>query len=217
MTHAVLLVGETAFAEARKRAAELLGDHQEYLKIITPFEGRVIRAKEDVREDLLPFFSLKVPGKAELRRVAIIQEADKMLPAAQNILLKTLEEPPVDTVIFLTTAYPESLLPTIRSRTQIEHLKSPTEAPETEVVQLVKQVLAASPNQRLLMIDKELKPKDTASQFTNVLATIADATLKTSPQINRWHKILTAAHGATEALSKNANQKLVLTELMLTL
>jgi DNA polymerase-3 subunit delta' len=50
------------------------------------------------------------------RRIVIIERADKMNPAAQNALLKTLEEPLPDTVFLLLTDAPELLLPTIVSR-----------------------------------------------------------------------------------------------------
>jgi DNA polymerase-3 subunit delta' len=52
-------------------------------------------------------------------RFFIIDNADKMNEEASNALLKTLEEPPATTYIFLITARPASLLPTIRSRCQI--------------------------------------------------------------------------------------------------
>lgn len=52
------------------------------------------------------------------RKVAIILEADRMRPEGANALLKTLEEPPGDLVLILTTARPDGLLPTIRSRCQ---------------------------------------------------------------------------------------------------
>ncbi len=45
-----------------------------------------------------------------------IDQADKMLPSSSNALLKTLEEPPKDTIIVLLTEQIEALLPTIRSR-----------------------------------------------------------------------------------------------------
>jgi DNA polymerase-3 subunit delta' len=51
-------------------------------------------------------------------RFFIIDEADKMNDAASNALLKTLEEPPAASHIFLITARPDALLPTIRSRCQ---------------------------------------------------------------------------------------------------
>lgn len=50
------------------------------------------------------------------RNLAIIRDADTMTVRAQNRLLKTLEEPPVGTVIFLLSENSENLLPTIRSR-----------------------------------------------------------------------------------------------------
>jgi DNA polymerase III subunit delta' len=50
------------------------------------------------------------------RRVVIIDEADAMIPAAQNALLKTLEEPPSLSVFMLITSRPDALLPTVRSR-----------------------------------------------------------------------------------------------------
>jgi DNA polymerase-3 subunit delta' len=50
------------------------------------------------------------------RRVVIVEDAEALLPAAQNALLKTLEEPPPSTVFLLVTARPDGLLPTVRSR-----------------------------------------------------------------------------------------------------
>ena len=50
------------------------------------------------------------------RRVVIIDDADALVPAAQNALLKTLEEPPSSSMFILVTARPNVLLPTVRSR-----------------------------------------------------------------------------------------------------
>jgi DNA polymerase-3 subunit delta' len=50
------------------------------------------------------------------RRVYIIDPADDMTLEAQDALLKTLEEPPSAVVLILVTAYPDTLLATIRSR-----------------------------------------------------------------------------------------------------
>ena len=52
------------------------------------------------------------------RRVVIIDEADAIEAAAQNTLLKTLEEPPAATTFVLVTARPDVLLPTVLSRCQ---------------------------------------------------------------------------------------------------
>jgi DNA polymerase-3 subunit delta' len=51
-------------------------------------------------------------------KVFIIREAERLNEAAQNSLLKTLEEPPADTFIILLTDALDRLLPTTRSRCQ---------------------------------------------------------------------------------------------------
>lgn len=51
-------------------------------------------------------------------RFFVIDNADRMNDQAANALLKTLEEPPLTSYIFLITSRPDSLLPTIRSRCQ---------------------------------------------------------------------------------------------------
>jgi DNA polymerase-3 subunit delta' len=51
-------------------------------------------------------------------KVFIVEDADAMNESASNSLLKTLEEPPSETVIILVTARPEQLSSTIRSRCQ---------------------------------------------------------------------------------------------------
>lgn len=50
------------------------------------------------------------------RRAVIVDEADAMVPAAQNALLKTLEEPPPASVFVLVSSMPDALLPTVLSR-----------------------------------------------------------------------------------------------------
>ncbi|MBU22243.1 MAG: DNA polymerase III subunit delta' [Vicinamibacterales bacterium] len=50
------------------------------------------------------------------RRVVIIDEADLLVPEAQNALLKTLEEPPGASVFVLVSSRPDVLLATVRSR-----------------------------------------------------------------------------------------------------
>ncbi len=51
-------------------------------------------------------------------KVVVVVDAHLMNAFAQNRFLKTLEEPSDDTVIIMITAYPQSLLSTIRSRCQ---------------------------------------------------------------------------------------------------
>lgn len=60
-------------------------------------------------------------------KVFVIQEADRMQPAAANALLKTLEEPALDTTIILIAENGQDLLPTIRSRSALLNFKAISE------------------------------------------------------------------------------------------
>ena len=51
-------------------------------------------------------------------RLFVIDNAERLTLEAQNAILKTLEEPPATSHLFLVTAYPDRLLSTIRSRCQ---------------------------------------------------------------------------------------------------
>lgn len=68
---------------------------------------------DDIRR-LLSFFHMSAAEGG--RRVALIDAADDMNPAAANAVLKMLEEPPKDAVLLLIAHQPARLLPTIRSR-----------------------------------------------------------------------------------------------------
>ncbi len=50
------------------------------------------------------------------KKVFIIEQAERMLPASANALLKTFEEPAADSFIILISSQPNSLIPTIKSR-----------------------------------------------------------------------------------------------------
>lgn len=57
------------------------------------------------------------------RKVFLIRQAETMTAEAANCILKTLEEPPEDTVFILVSARPQLLLPTILSRCQAVYFK----------------------------------------------------------------------------------------------
>jgi DNA polymerase-3 subunit delta' len=81
--------------------------------------GREARRKEigiDQSRALKRFAALH--AVAAPRKMAIIDDADRLSVAAQNALLKTLEEPPGQALIVLVSAAPGALLPTVRSRCQ---------------------------------------------------------------------------------------------------
>jgi len=99
-------------------------DHPD-LHRIAPLEDKRNIAVDQIRR-LITDLTLK-PLRADAR-VAIISPAESMNSAAQNALLKTLEEPVGTTYLMLLAANPIRLLPTIRSRCQPLQLTVPDPA-----------------------------------------------------------------------------------------
>lgn len=85
--------------------------------------GKPISSQVDVGRKTIPVEDIRavieITGRHTFeggRRIVIVHQADKMTTAAQNALLKTLEEPVDGTIFLLVTDAPELLLPTIVSR-----------------------------------------------------------------------------------------------------
>ena len=123
--HALLIRGPEGWAEtqlADRLALTLLGREEvdgaatlahPDLKWIVP-EGSMIKV-EQIRE--LAGFSVGTRQSAPCK-VAVLVSAELMNANAGNALLKTLEEPPPDTYLILTSTRPSRLLPTVLSRCQ---------------------------------------------------------------------------------------------------
>jgi len=71
------------------------------------------------------------------KRACILDSADSLNDAASNALLKTLEEPPAETHLFLITSRPHQLLPTILSRCQWVKFRPLTIGSIVEILQKV--------------------------------------------------------------------------------
>ena len=90
----------------------LAGSHPD-VKVLRPEKKSI--GVEEIR-GLIDALSLR-PYEGD-RHIAMIEQADRMTPSAQNALLKTLESPPGDVMFFLITDAPGALLDTIVSRCQ---------------------------------------------------------------------------------------------------
>lgn len=85
------------------------------VKVLSRADGKAtigVQLIKDFRADM--FLSATESGY----KVYIIDEAEKMTPEAQNALLIVLEEPPKNVVIMLLASGTDSILTTIKSRTQ---------------------------------------------------------------------------------------------------
>jgi DNA polymerase-3 subunit delta' len=81
------------------------------------------------------------------RKIAIMTDADRLQPQAANAFLKTLEEPPKDSLLLLLTSMPEVLPDTILSRCVAVPLaaseKAEASPEENELVELLGDVASA--------------------------------------------------------------------------
>ena len=123
--HAYLIAGEVGSgvdAVADEVAALYLGSgpfkvasHPDFHRIEPGSKSRrlLIEQIRDLEEALHRTASSTSSGN---RKVAVVSDADRMMPQAANAFLKTLEEPPEGCLLLLTTELPEALLETIRSR-----------------------------------------------------------------------------------------------------
>ncbi len=80
--------------------------------------GKPYERRRNIPIDQVRAMQQKLTTRPSLgaRRVIIIDSADNLERGAANALLKSLEEPPQNTIFFLISHNPGKLLPTIRSR-----------------------------------------------------------------------------------------------------
>lgn len=98
-------------------------DKDAFLRVVFsghPDVGSVLPYKRNVLIDAIRALDKEAHFRPyeSAKRIFIIDDAHKMNASASNALLKTLEEPPETSWIFLITSQPERLLSTITSRCQ---------------------------------------------------------------------------------------------------
>ena len=98
--------------------AFLQGTHGDLLSLQVP-EGKTAIGIDQVREATHFLQQTALYGAAKL---LLVRDADQMTLAAANSLLKTLEEPPGNALVLLSSAEAWLLPPTIRSRCQLLRL-----------------------------------------------------------------------------------------------
>ena len=101
-------------------------------------------------------------------KVGIVYCADRMQPAAANAFLKSLEEPTPMTMYLLLTDQPDSILPTIVSRTQRIDLARPSGTLDADDREEIAEALAAKDASRLAAKLDELKDDASAEDVALV-------------------------------------------------
>ncbi len=133
-THALLIVApvgagkSTVATYIAKRHLGIETDeqlaNQPYFRRLGETGNITVESIRDVKQ----FLSLKTTGHRDIRRVVVIEHADTMNDESQNALLKSLEEPPLDTVLILNVSDIHGLRATIRSRAQTIQVVPPPRA-----------------------------------------------------------------------------------------
>lgn len=106
------------------------GNHPNILVVVPDEKGKIgVEAVHDLQH-ALQYQQYDPQG----RRVVVLAGADTLTLPAQNALLKTLEEPPADTVVLLTAEQPQALLPTVLSRCNLVYLPPVSEKQMQQLV-----------------------------------------------------------------------------------
>lgn len=262
--HALLISGARGTGKkylADKYSAVMLGlqntDDYPYLLKLKPVKNSI--GIDDVR-DLRKFLERKTTGTHGIRRIVIIEDADSMTAEAQNALLKSLEEPPADTVIILTSSDINILLNTIHSRVQhlrvepigkslvlnifghkytqdalngafhmsggrasllLALLEQKADHSLVKAINEAKNILTMTAYERLTRVDQLSKDKERLMLLMDGLQRVVISALQQSAAMNKktqlvkFHSISKQVQLATEALSANANAKLVISNLFI--
>ena len=156
----------------------------------------------------------------EKAKVVIIRQAEKLTLAAQNALLKVLEEPPDHSLIFLLLPQADLLLDTVLSRGQVIKLglveKKPTDSSLPTTNNLIKEISKARVGERIKIASQQGRDRDLSLRLVEEFILIYEqelrkkADLKTAQSLKLLQKTLTR-------IKANLNPELALGNLFLRL
>ena len=189
---------------------------------ITSFDISVIETEgsigiEDVR-NLQKQIMLK-PMHGENKAI-IIKNAHMLTTEAQNALLKTLEEPPLHTYIYLTAENTNNLLPTILSRTSLIELNEDKQFDEQALQEIQEQVKILYSND----LGKKLKQaevlaadkKEALIWIEKAMHTIRTTMLREVNQANMYIPVIESLQKTYTVLkTTNTNPRITLENLFL--
>jgi hypothetical protein len=152
------------------------------------------------------------PYQAKTKLALLLQAHTLTLPA-QHALLKSLAEPPPDTIIILATDQPDSLIPTIHSRCAL--IQGSPRSSQSEVgpepIQLFNQLGPLTPGQRITSAQNYATKDQALSLCLNWIHHLRSQ-LKTDPSLAPQLRLLQATHTQLKA---NVNPKLAMENLFL--
>jgi len=199
-----------------QKACENLGIHPYDMHRLIPKPPSLSIGVSDVRiwQKKLSLMPLASPYT-----IGILPNAELLTIEAQNALLKTFEEPPLHTRIYLVSQGSATLLPTILSRCQVIHLTNDvTEHGElnqkiiTIILQLCDENISIG--NKMALLDTEITNKEDAKTWiTEAIYSIRIIrdTLPTPIYISFVQRLLSSS----EYLASNVSYKLAIDHLIL--
>jgi hypothetical protein len=145
----------------------------------------------------------------------IFYQGDSLTPAAQNALLKILEEPPAYLAIFITAARLSSFIDTVISRCQVVY-EQPDLIPADSNTGLLAELRALPPCQRLRLIPGSSKAAADAGTWIAGLLVMARYQHRQQPTAATLQN-LSLISDCRHALEKNANPTIIVADTLLQL
>lgn len=180
---------------------------------ISNIDTFILEAENSIGIDQIRDLERKISRKPYLGKfkTAIIPEAEKLTQEAQNALLKTLEEPPEDTLIILTAPKESFLLPTIVSRCKIIRLKAEAEISlsNKEITQLLNfliSLLSTGVGERIKKAESIAKTREETKVFLDQLTFFLREILLTKSSQSSH---LTQSHTVVHLCAKLTSRQIV--------
>jgi hypothetical protein len=214
MSIPLLIVGGTQ--EERRAEVDLVPNPD--LLVIEPDKpaltrrGRSIGIKE-IRS--LQKFLQRKPYKKD-KKTVVVGQAETMTLAAQQAILKTLEEPPANSQIILLCQHEHQLLDTIVSRCRVKKISDPVlnESALKTQEKLYLQLSRAKIPERFTLVAAYSTNNLSAKEFVTQQLYYLHHLLRQKPETVNV-KLITALDKARAALKVNVNPKLTLEVLSL--
>lgn len=155
---------------------------------------------------ILPHLHIRSSNK---QKAVVIFEAQRLTIAAQNALLKILEEPPGHLDIVLTVPNPKLLLPTVISRCLITEVRKEEKEIRNEILE---EIFNAQAGRRLMLFEERIGyHQESALAFLDEV----EADLKTRLNPKSAQLLIRLWQAKKLLRSESANVKLIIDELLL--
>lgn len=182
-------------------------------KMTIPAQNSLLKILEEPPDDTIIILTSSLPHKllqtilSRVNRVHFVKPSEE---DTRKFLSVNHSEQDIEQSYFIAEGKVGSII----------SLVTTTSEQQTFTLADVRSFLKLSMFDQLLKIEQDFKDKKVAKQFVELLAIVAaKSLLKTSgtPAEEQWRRISQATYTAVNALGKNANSKLVLLELVLSL